>query len=300
MAATPFLIAGGPAVADLLQRLPLPRAMKQGSFHLRGPARIKEKNHLIVVGFGLNGRNISRAAKTSGIPYLIAEVNPDTVREARAQGEPIYFGDATQEAVLRHLHLRDARVLVVVINDPAATRRITEVARRLNPRIHIIVRTRFVREVEPLYQLGANEVIPEEFETSVEIFSRVMGKYLHPRQEIEKFIAEIRSEGYGMLRSLSREAAACTDFSHCMPDIELGSFRVEPGAPIDGRTIGQAEVRKKHRVTILAIRRGNDFLYNPDPRSEIRGNDLLIVMGRPEDLAPAAAIFQKEGRTEPP
>ena len=71
MAATPFLIADAPAVADLLHRLPLPRAVKQGSYRLQGPERVKEKNHLIVVGFGLNGRNISRAAKTSGIPYLV-------------------------------------------------------------------------------------------------------------------------------------------------------------------------------------------------------------------------------------
>src|SRR5690606_5304835 len=107
--------------------------------------------------------NLSRAAKTSGIPYLVVEVNPDTVREERVKGEPIFFGDATQEAVLRHLHLKDARILVIVINDPAAARRITELARKINPGIHIIVRTRFLREMEPLYQLGANEVIPEEF-----------------------------------------------------------------------------------------------------------------------------------------
>ncbi len=295
MAATPFLIAGAPTIADLLHRLPLPRAIKQGSYHLSGPARVKVKDHLIVVGFGLNGRNISRAAKTSGIPYLVVEVNPDTVREERGKGEPIFFGDATQEAVLRHLHIKDARILVVVINDPAATRRITELARKLNPKIHIIVRTRFVREMEPLFQLGANEVIPEEFETSVEIFSRVMGKYLHPRQEIEKFVAEIRSEGYGMLRSLSREAASCTEFSHCMPDIELVSFRVEPRAPIIGQTIGQLEVRKKHRVTILAIRRGSEFIYNPDPYSELKENDLLIAMGKPEDISLATHFFQAKG-----
>jgi CPA2 family monovalent cation:H+ antiporter-2 len=297
MAATPFMIAQAPSVANFLHRLPLPRAIKQGTYPMPGPPRIKEKNHVIVVGFGLNGRNISRAAKASGIPYLVVEVNPDTVREERAKGEPIFFGDAAQEAVLRHLHVKEARILVLVINDPAATRRITELARKLNPKIHIIVRTRFVREVEPLFQLGANEVIPEEFETSVEIFSRVMGKYLHPRHEIEKFVSEIRSEGYGMLRSLSRDAASCTEFSHCLPDIELVSFRVEAGSRIVGRTIGQVEVRKTHRVTILAIRRGSDFLYNPDPHTQLRENDLLIAMGKPEDIAGAAPLFRTESRT---
>jgi CPA2 family monovalent cation:H+ antiporter-2 len=154
--------------------------------------------------------------------------------------------------------------------------------------------------MEPLYQLGANEVIPEEFETSVEIFSRVLVKYLHPRGEIEKFVAEIRSEGYEMFRTLSREATSCTNLAHCLPEVELVSFRIEPEAPIIGRTIGEMEVRKKHRVTILAIRRGSDFIYNPDPHSELRENDLLIAMGRPEDIAQAAPFFRPKDSTKNP
>jgi len=55
-----------------------------------------------------------------------------------------------------------------------STRRITGITRRLNPKVHLIVRTRYLQEIEPLYELGANEVIPEEFETSVEIFTRVL------------------------------------------------------------------------------------------------------------------------------
>ena len=102
-----------------------------------------------------------------------------------------------------------------------------------------------------------------------------------------------------MLRSLSWEAASCTEFSHCMPDIELVSFRVEPGAAVIGRTIGQVEVRKKHRVTILAIRRGSEFIYNPDPHSELRENDLLIAMGKPEDVAGVVLLFRTQGSSAP-
>jgi CPA2 family monovalent cation:H+ antiporter-2 len=95
---------------------------------------------------------------------LIVEINPGTVTAEQQKGEPIYYGDATQEEVLMHLDILDARVAVVAISDPAATRRIVELARRLNPDVYIIVRTRFLHEVESLYQLGANEVIPEEYE----------------------------------------------------------------------------------------------------------------------------------------
>jgi CPA2 family monovalent cation:H+ antiporter-2 len=68
-------------------------------------------------------------------------------------------------------------MLVVAISDPASTRRIVQVARRGNPRLHILVRTRYAAEVEDLLKLGANEVIPEEFETSIEIFAKVLHHY---------------------------------------------------------------------------------------------------------------------------
>jgi uncharacterized protein with PhoU and TrkA domain len=50
-------------------------------------------------------------------------------------------------------------------------------------------------------------------------------------------------------------------------------------------------------VTILAIRRGSDFIYNPDPHTHLRENDLLIAMGKPEDIAGAAPLFQEESRS---
>lgn len=295
MGATPLMIAVSPLLAKEFLRLPLPRKWKRGSYAVAGVRRFHGKNHLVIVGFGVNGRNIARAAKVSGISYAVIEVNPEIVREESAKGEPIYYGDATQEAVLQHVQIRNARILVIAINDPAATRRITELARRLNPRLHIIVRTRFLREMEPLYALGANEVIPEEFETSIEIFSRVLVRYLHPREEIEKFIAEIRSEGYGMLRSLSPEATTCVNLAHCLPEMELASFRVAESAPLAGKNLAEAALPGNYGVTVLAIRRNTDFLYSPDPKTVLQPNDLLIVLGKPQDLGRAAPLFRKDG-----
>ena len=291
MAATPFVMAVAPSVADILLRLPLPRKLKRGSYPLRETRRVHEKDHLIIVGFGINGQNLARAARASRIPYAIIEMNPEAVRRERAGGEPIYYGDATQEAVLQHARIKEARAVVIVINDPAATRRITQLARRINPKIHIIVRTRFLREMGPLYELGANEVIPEEFETSVEIFARVLGKYLQPKEEIEKFIAEVRSENYGMLRTLSKEATSCLDVTQCLPDFEIVSFRVGKKSTVAGKTLAQIAMRKKYGVTLLAVRRNAELIYNPDPEIQFFENDLLVVIGQPEKISKVALLF---------
>ena len=124
--------------------------------------------------------------------------------------------------VLEHAHIEKARGMVVAISDAAASRRVAALARQLNPSLHVIVRTRYILEVEPLYKLGVNEVIPEEFETSVEILSRVLRNYLVPQDEIERCIADVRSDGYDMLRSMSRRHSHAVGISGYLSGAEIG------------------------------------------------------------------------------
>jgi len=295
MAATPFIIALAPHVSDFALRAPLPRRLKAGLYFVPGLSgankNVRQKDHLIIIGFGINGRNMARSAKLAGIPYVIIEMNPETVRIEKSKGEPIYYGDAIQEAVLEHARVKNARVLVVVISDPTATRRITAMARRLNPKIYIIARTRFLQEMKPLYELGANEVIPEEFETSVEIFARVLGKYLIPRDEIEKFIAEVRADGYDMFRSLSKESASFSDLKLHLPDLEISTIRVNEGSSLVGKSLAQIELRKKLGVTLLAIRRDSQIISDLGGDTEFYANDVLVLLAPGNKIGAITGLF---------
>lgn len=298
MAATPFIIALSPRIADIASRLPISERLKSGLFPISGinVADKKErlKDHLIIVGFGINGRNLARAAKVAGISYIITEMNPETVRKERANGELIYYGDATQESVLEYAGIKDARVMVVAISDPAATRQIAAIAKGINPKIHIIARTRFVQEVKPLYELGANEVIPEEFETSVEIFTRVLNKYLVPTDEIEKFIAEVRSDGYEMFRSPAMSSPSLSDLTLHIPEIEICTLQVNEGSSIVGKSLAEIELRNRYGVTLLVIRRDSQILTNPDGDTEFSANDVLIILGEPDKIAEVASLFRNQ------
>jgi len=180
---------------------------------------------------------------------------------------------------------------VVVISDPTATRRIIEMARRLNPKVYIIARTRFLQEMKSLYELGANEVIPEEFETSVEIFTRVLGKYLIPRDEIEKFTTEVRADGYEMLRSLSKEPASFSDLKIHLPDFEISTFRVSQKSPLAGKTLAQIQLRKKFGVTLLAIHRDSQIISDPGGDTKFCANDVLVLLGPPNKIAAITRLF---------
>lgn len=291
MFATPFVISLSHKAADIALKLPFPGKLKSGLRPARANDEISLRDHLIVIGYGINGRNVARAAQTAGIPYVIIEINPVIVRNERTKGESIFYGDATHEAVFKHAGIDNARVVVITIADAAATRKITSLARRLSPKIHLIARTRFLREMEALYELGADEVIPEEFETSVEIFTRVLTKYLIPKDEIEHFVREVRADGYHMFRSLSKDATTCADIRHCLQDIEINAFRLGERSPIIGKTLADTEIRKKYGVTVLAIRRDDNTISNPNIDMEFFPGDILFVLGKPDQFTEVTNLF---------
>jgi CPA2 family monovalent cation:H+ antiporter-2 len=132
MAITPFILKFSPSILKSLSILPIPEKLKIGSYPMRISEKIEKEDHVIIVGYGVNGTNVAKAAKNTNIPYLIIEMNPEIVRKEKEKGESIYYGDATHETVLQHANIKNARVLVVAISDPFATQRIIESARRLN------------------------------------------------------------------------------------------------------------------------------------------------------------------------
>ena len=208
MLLAPALIAAGPRIARFAQTLPLPRWVRDGRFSEVPAAGHTPHDHVVIIGFGVTGRSVARTAATFDIPYAIIEMNADTVLAQRKAGDHVSYGDATNEAVLLDAGAPNARAIVVVINDSAAARRITQTARLIAPQAFILVRTRYLAEVEALHSLGADEVVADELEISIEVYSRVLGRFLVPQEDIKRTIGETREGWRRMGRSFSLEATA--------------------------------------------------------------------------------------------
>ena len=142
-----------------------------------------------------------------------------------------------------------------------------------------------MREVKTLSQLGADEVIPEEYETSVEIFSRLLKKYLVSDEKIHAFTKEIRANGYSMLRRHSIDAKKDTfSLKDELPGLDVTSFKIEEGSSIHGSTLKDIDLRNIHGTTVLAIRRGEQIIENPTGNTQLLSGDMLTVLGKPEKL----------------
>ena len=148
MLAAPFVIASADRVAEwATQATHRPNVIIPTT---EMPVVRALRDHVIIVGYGLNGRNLALALESAHIPYVVLEQNGQIVRRARLERTPIFFGDGTRAEVLEKVGLEYARVLVFAIAAPAEERRGVAVARHLNTTVRIIVRTRYVSEIAEL------------------------------------------------------------------------------------------------------------------------------------------------------
>jgi len=289
MAVTPFIFNSGPVLYDRLMRSPISRRVRDRFSASNGNGIIGDvpkdhEDHLVIIGYGINGKNVSRAAKNANIPYIIVELNPTTVEKMKREGEPIIFGDATQDLILHHVHIHKARVVVIAISDPDATKKIVSQVRMHTQTAHVIVRTRYVKEIDENLKLGADEVIPEEFETSIEIFSKVLTKYLIPNDQIQAFVYQIRSQNYDMLRNVSNIT------SKPLPPIEIPEVSIvalpvqQEKNKIVGQSISEAGIREAFNVNVLAIKRQDGYITPPDPGEKILQDDIIYVFGDQKNI----------------
>lgn len=295
MMLTPFVLNAAPSASGwITSRRLLKRVHRLKRISESEGFPKKRQGHVIIIGFGMNGRNLVRVLRGAGIPYVVLEMNSDTVREMKKKGEPIYYGDGTSTEILHKMGIHRANVLVVAISDPAATRRIVQIARHENPDIHIIVRTRYVAEVDDLIKLGANEVLPEEFETSIELFSRVLHHYQVPRNVISEHIDNIRKDSYSALRTVELPKKHLAERHEFLKDIETETYLIKEGSHVSGHSIKELHLRAETGATIIAVQRGEEVHQNPSPDFVLKSGDVLLLIGKRKDVNNAIDYLESD------
>jgi CPA2 family monovalent cation:H+ antiporter-2 len=271
MVLTPFLFRLAPGIAGKSGKLKSGKPKEKFIDDIR--------DHVIIAGFGLNGRNLAHVLKETGIKYIIIEMNPDTVKKEKLKGEKIIYGDIGNYEVLNTALISKAKVLVIAISDRATSRRALKLATELNPHVHVIVRTRFMNDTEELVKMGAAMVIPEEFETSIQIFRKVLEQYHIPINVIMQQVNLLRGESYKYFRAEEGSDVAFTHIDELLSARLTDTFYINDENKFIGKTIGEINLRNQTDATIIAIVRTGSNITAPTVKEIIQFGDTLVITG---------------------
>jgi len=292
MALSPFLIRVSRPLANLVLKLPLPDFLVNGLFPLKQVEIPEINSHIVLIGKDSRAINLAAMIKKMELPFTSIVFDPDLARKQIENGNLAVFGDANYEPVLRQAYVHTAEMVIVSVGDLIKAMSIVEHVRGMNKHAYVIVRTRHVTDIEELYRIGATQVIPEEFETAIDFFERILGKYLIPRIEIERAIARIREDNYGIFRDKGKVGGY--SLLKDIPDIEIAAVKVREKSVFAGKTISETALRKTCGVTMVAIKHGDQVIPNPEPSTLISGNDIAYLLGKPEMIAIATDLLSKE------
>lgn len=292
MAATPAMIQlARPAVRRLAARSGLAAGRRgQPEAGLGGRA-----GHTVIVGYGLAGRYLARVLQAARIACIVVEQNAELVARARHDGIAVVFGDGTQHAVLDHVGLDKARVIVFAISSPTDERRGVVLAREINRAVRIVVRTRYVLAIDELRKLGADDIVVEEFEASIELFARALDSYEIPINRIRREVESVRTEHYGLLRGKAAPDLRLDALRHLGVHDALELVEVEDGAPAIGGSATSLELRRRTGAVQVAVVRDGQPIYRREPDFRYRAGDTVVLVGDPDCLSRAMALFRAGG-----
>ncbi|NSW95302.1 MAG: cation:proton antiporter [Bacteroidales bacterium] len=292
MALTPFLFRVSVPLAKQLLKLPLPVRLVQGLFPLKEIDIPALNNHLVIIGKDAGALKLSVMAKLNNIKHVSLVFDPAIAKEKIDNGDLVVYGDAVNEPVLRKAYVNKADIVVVSVGSIVPSMAIIDKVRSINRNAYIIVRASTIHNVESLYKVGADQVIPEKLEIAIDMFNRVLAKKMMPQKEINRIITRIRNMNLGAFseKDLVNKPSILDEFSRN----NITEVKVEAGSPIEGKSLLEIDLRKKTGVTILAIRRGTDFIEHPVPETILQSDDVAYLMGNPEQTSIASEMLMKK------
>ena len=275
MLAAPTLVGMAPRVIERL-RLPAPADADATTIPV-------ERNAVIVLGFGVGGRMVARALRAFDMPYRILDMNGAAVREARAAGEPITYGDATAADTLEASGVAQARAVVSVLSDPDAALKVVSTVHRLAPDVPVLVRVRYRSEAARVEAAGAIAVA-EELEASLEVLAQLLTRLAVPGNLVADLIDDYRRQEAVPAR---HKEAPRMSFEMLAPDLltsPVATHQLAEGDWASGRSLGESRLRSVTGVSVLAVQHDGHHVPSPGADLRLEAGDVLYLLGNEAEI----------------
>jgi CPA2 family monovalent cation:H+ antiporter-2 len=289
MVLSPFVLNNNKGIARfvLAERGPPRTAIERED---EATSEIAHREHVVLCGFGRVGQNIARVLESQGLEYIALDLDPARIRAARQAGDPVMYGDSSDEEILRKAGLETASAIVISFSDPATALGILRSIRRLRPQVPVLVRTADDARLKELQEAGATDVVPETFEASLMLVSHLLMLLRIPASQVEGTLGKIRNDRYAVLRNIVPRGDPRPSYGTQEHRKEQKTVVIPPGAWAVGRSLEDVRGRGI-RATFTGVRRQGILGRDPTGDTVLRDGDIIVLSGAPEDLEHAESIL---------
>ena len=292
MALTPFLMKVSLPLANTLLKLPLPDFVKKGIFPLKEIDIPDLKDHLVIIGTDDSALILSDIVKDSDIKHVSIVFNPALAQNKMKNGDMVVYGDAVNLPILLKAHVDTAEYIVVSVGEIIPAMAIIEKVRQLNANAFILVRAKQIQNVEELYKLGADQVLPEKLDIAIDLFNRILLKSEYPKSKVTRILKNIRDMILGVFseRDITNQTNIFDEFSK----ISITPVTIKSNALADGKSLIELQLRSKTGVTLVAIKRGTEIIEHPAPEEILKSEDIVYVMGNQKQIKSTLKLFGED------
>lgn len=248
-------------------------------------------NHLVIIGKDTSALKLSVMAKHVHLPYTAIVFDPSIVRERQQNGETVIYGDAVNEPILGKAHVDSCDVVVISVGDIIPAMAILEKVRHMNANAYIVIRAKQTEDIEKLYELGADQVVPEKLEIAIDLFTRILTHRLYTQGEIRKITNDIRENYYGIFRDkdVRNRPSLFDELEH----LEVAVITVDEKSEVNKMALNDSRLRNRTGVTILSIKHGKELIEHPGANTMLCANDVVYVLGTNEQIVKARVMFSE-------
>jgi voltage-gated potassium channel len=227
------------------------------------------ENHFVLCGFGRFARPVAEELAHKNLPFCVIEKDPAAEAHLIDRGYRHLIGDATTDEALQAAGIERAQAVLALLPSDADNLYVTVAAKAMNPKLRVIARAGDEGGERKLGRGGATVVV-----------------------------TPYRLSGQRIVQAAT--SATVLEFMDYVSDrhyleMNLGEAVVGARSPLAGSTIAGARLHSEHRVIVVALKRQNTMLFNPQPEEELRPGDILVIMGHADQLRKTTRLLE-DGR----